>query len=213
MIDYYLFCNSSTLVNKHPDWSPIVNEPVYTTGDVAKFTGVNFRTVIRWIERGELEGYKLPGRGDHRVTKSSVLAFMAQHHIPVPVELLGQERKALVVDDDMLMAKAICRVLKRDGWEVKIANDGFEAGMELAGFKPSLLILDLKMPSMDGYAVLALTRSTPGFENLKILVISGQSKQDLDLAIKKGADEVLEKPFENERLLNIVDSWFSKKQL
>jgi excisionase family DNA binding protein len=187
-----------------------VNEPVYTTGEVAKFTGVNFRTVIRWIERGELEGYKLPGRGDHRVTKSSILAFMQQHHIPLPSELSGLGRKALVVDDDLPMANAIARVLKRDGWEVKIANDGFEAGMELAGFKPSLLILDLKMPSMDGYTVLALTRSTPGFEKLKILVISALSKLDLDKAIKKGADEVLEKPFENERLLAIVGNWFTK---
>lgn len=188
-----------------------MTEPVYTTGEVAKFTGVNFRTVIRWIERGELEGYKLPGRGDHRVTKSSILAFMQQHSIPVPSELSEQERKALVVDDDLLMAKAIARVLKRDDWEVRIANDGFEAGMELAGFKPSLLILDLKMPSMDGYAVLALTRSTPGYEGLKILVVSAQDKLDLEMAVKKGADEVLSKPFENERLLSIVDNWFSRK--
>lgn len=187
-----------------------MSEPVYTTGEVAKFTGVNFRTVIRWIERGELDGYKLPGRGDHRVTKSSVLAFMALHQIPVPSELSGTQRRALVVDDDVPMASAIARVLKRDGWEVKIANDGFEAGMILSAFQPSLLTLDLRMPSMDGFTVLALTRSTPGFEKLRILVISAQGKKDLDMAIKKGADEVLAKPFENEHLLTIVDNWFTK---
>jgi len=186
-----------------------VNEPVYTTGEVAKFTGVNFRTVIRWIDRGELEGYKLPGRGDHRVTKSSLLTFMNLHHMPIPEELLVTERKALVVDDDAPMARAIARVLKRDGWEVKTSNDGFQAGMELANFRPGLLILDLKMPSMDGFTVLSLTRSTPGFEHLKILVVSAQGEDGLNEALTKGADEVLAKPFENEHLLAIVEKWFA----
>ena len=50
---------------KSSQWCAVVSEPVYTTGEIAKFVGVNFRTVIRWIERGQLDGYKLPGRGDH----------------------------------------------------------------------------------------------------------------------------------------------------
>lgn len=184
-----------------------MNEPVYTTGDVAKFTGVNFRTVIRWIERGELSGYKLPGRGDHRVMKSSLLRFMKVNGMPIPIELLGTARKALVVDDDKPMANAIARVLKRAGWEVMTANDGFEAGMQLVSFQPSLLTLDLRMPSMDGFTVLALTRANPDFEHLKILVISAQGKSDLDRALASGANAVLAKPFENEELINAVERY------
>lgn len=185
-----------------------VTEPVYTTGDVAKFTGVNFRTVIRWIERGELSGYKLPGRGDHRIMKSSLIRFMQLNQMPIPIELSDVERKALVVDDDPPMANAIARVLKRAGWEVKTVHDGFEAGMELVGFKPSLMTLDLRMPSMDGLTVLALTRSKPDFNNMKILVISAQPDSDLKMALEKGADGVLPKPFENEQLLQCVNNWF-----
>jgi excisionase family DNA binding protein len=188
-----------------------MSELIYTTGDVAKFTGVNFRTVIRWIERGELSGYKLPGRGDHRVMKSSLVRFMRNNGMPIPLELSGMERKALVVDDDVPMANAIARVLKREGWQVEVANDGFEAGMLLVGFQPSLLTLDLRMPSMDGLTVLALTRANPELEDLKILVISAQGRSDLNKALAGGANQVLAKPFDNQERLSIVEGWFGSQ--
>lgn len=188
-----------------------MTEPVYTTGEVAKFVGVNFRTVIRWIERGELEGYKLPGRGDHRVTKTNLLAFMAKNSIPLPEEFQKQAYRALVVDDDAPMAKAIARVLKRAGWKVKVAHDGFEAGMELGQFQPTLMTLDLKMPYMDGFKVLQLTREKFALSQLKILVVSAQGEEDLEKAMEQGATGTLAKPFENDQLLNIVNSWFPKQ--
>lgn len=180
-------------------------ESVYTTGEVAKFTGVNFRTVIRWIERGELSGYKLPGRGDHRVQHSALLAFMAKNGIPVPAELQQVSQKALIVDDDVAMASAIARVFKRMGWQVEQAHDGFEAGMLLASFEPNIMTLDLKMPFMNGFNVLAVSRQKFKHQNLKILVISAQGQRELDKALAKGADAILEKPFENETLKQLIN--------
>lgn len=188
-----------------------MTEKVFSTGDVAKYVGVNFRTVIRWIERGELDGYKLPGRGDHRVTLSSLLAFMNKHQMPIPEELLPIQKKVLVVEDDEPMAKAIARVFKRNGWQVEFAHDGFEAGMALASFNPSLMTLDLKMPYMNGFKVLQLTREKLALKNLKILVISAQPDGDLQMALESGADGVLAKPFENDELLDQVALWFPEK--
>jgi excisionase family DNA binding protein len=45
----------------------VTDKQALTTGEAAKYCGVNFRTVIRWIERGHLDAYKLPGRGDNRI--------------------------------------------------------------------------------------------------------------------------------------------------
>ena len=179
-------------------------ESIYTTGDVAKFTGVNFRTVIRWIERGELEGYKLPGRGDHRVRHSDLLAFMLKNAIPLPEQWLSQTKKALIVDDDVAMAQAIARVFKRQHWDVQVAHDGFEAGLILGEFKPNVMTLDLKMPYMDGFNVLSLTREKFEEQGLVIIVISAQSKAELKKALAMGADFILEKPFENEQLKSII---------
>ncbi|MDO6805884.1 helix-turn-helix domain-containing protein, partial [Wenyingzhuangia sp. 1_MG-2023] len=55
---------------------------VLTTGEVAKYCGVNFRTVIRWIERGHLEAYKLPGRGDNRVPVAGFVRFLQSNEMP-----------------------------------------------------------------------------------------------------------------------------------
>ncbi len=195
----------------------VETEAVYTTGEVARFTGVNFRTVIRWIERGEMEGYKLPGRGDHRVTQSALKNFMLQHQIPIPQDLEtphenNASRLALVVDDDEQMAKAIARVLRRDGWETSIALDGFEAGLIMVEKNPLLMTLDLKMPRLDGARVLELTREKYDSVSLKILLISGQDKADVSPEILSSADGYLSKPFENEVLLSTVQSFFPSFQ-
>lgn len=58
-----------------------------TTGEVAKYCGVNFRTVIRWIEKGYMKAYKLPGRGDNRVPIDSLIDFLKQNNMPIPAEL------------------------------------------------------------------------------------------------------------------------------
>lgn len=181
-----------------------MSDKVFTTGDVAKLTGVNFRTVIRWIERGELDGYKLPGRGDHRVTKQTLLSFMKKHCMPIPVELEENEqaRVVLVVDDEPAMANAIARIFKRDDWQVHIAVDGFQAGALLMQHKPQLMTLDLRMPGMDGFSVLDFTRQNFQKDELKIIVVSAQPEQDMIMALKNGADATFEKPFENQQLLD-----------
>ena len=58
-----------------------------TTGEVAHYCGVNFRTVLRWIKRGYLNAYQLPGRGDHRIPVDGFLLFLEKHKIPVPEDL------------------------------------------------------------------------------------------------------------------------------
>lgn len=180
-------------------------EKIYTSGEVAKYTGVNFRTVIRWIERGDLDGYKLPGRGDHRVRHSDLVQFMNKNEIPLPSEWCLVQKKALVVDDDVQMAQAIARIFKRLGWEVKLAHDGFEAGVLLAEFKPTIMTLDLKMPHMDGNKVLISTREKFSKHELNIIVISAQDRADLEHALSLGADSVLEKPFDNEQLKSLIN--------
>lgn len=58
-----------------------------TTGEIAEYCDVNSRTVIRWIQRGHLRAYQLPGRGDNRVAVEDFLRFLKRHRMPVPEEL------------------------------------------------------------------------------------------------------------------------------
>lgn len=175
-----------------------------TTTEAARMCGVSFRTVIRWVERGELQAYRLPGRGDYRVPASELRRFMRTHGVPEPDEMPGLPKRILVVDDEPAMARAIKRVLTREGFETAIASDGFLAGSMLYTFKPQLMTLDIRMPGIDGFGVLRFLREHPPPFPLRVLVVSGDSEDRLRQALDQGAQGVLAKPFANEELLDAV---------
>ncbi len=175
-----------------------------TTGEVAAFCDVNFRTVIRWIERGLLNAYKLPGRGDHRIPVDELISFMTEHGIPLPDSLLDNGKKIFVVDDEPAMTAAIARVLKRADYEVKTANDGFSAGAIIQSFKPALMTVDLNMPGVNGFDVINYVKSDANLHETRVLVISAEPIQRIRETVRHGADGYLSKPFENEELLQEV---------
>lgn len=199
---------------------------VLTTGEAAKYCNVNFRTVIRWIERGHLKAYKLPGRGDNRIQVEDFIGFLEQSGMPVPNELRGDlnvqgdatsqdaehsgslpnkgTNDILIVDDERAMAAAIERVLIRQGYQTHIACDGFQAGIFLNQFKPALITLDLQMPSLDGFAVLDFIQRQK--IEVKVLVISGMTEPMLLKSLAHGANDYLAKPYDNAVLLEKVAS-------
>ncbi len=186
-----------------------------TTGGVAKLCGVNQRTVIRWIERSQLKSYKLPGRGDNRIRPEDLLSFLKSHDMPIPDILRpvtpAANRRVLVIDDELLMTKAITRALRQAEFETASACSGFEAGALLYSYKPAVMTLDLQMPGLDGFDVLKFVRNTEQLKAQKIIVISALPKKELDKALAMGADAVLEKPIDFEALIDVV-TFFAEKE-
>lgn len=180
----------------------------FTTGEVAKLCDVNFRTVIRWAERGLLPAYRLPGRGDYRIKTGDLRAFLIEHSMPLPARL-NPQKVALIVDDEPAMGAAIARALHRAGFETQVATGGFQAGLLLQTLKPQLMTLDLHMPGIDGFAVLELLRSTPLDPAPKVLIVSGDAARSAE-ALARGADGVVTKPFTQEELLTAIDTIFSR---
>lgn len=180
-------------------------QEVLTTGEAAQLCGVNFRTVLRWIDRGLLQAYKLPGRGDRRITRAALRGFMAEHGIPERAGTPPLPRRVLIADDEPAMARAIERVLRGAGFETTIAANGFEAGALLPTYQPGVLTLDLRMPGMDGLAVLRFLRQTTLPAPFRILVISADTEDRLRQAEALGAHGVLRKPFENADLVAAVE--------
>lgn len=180
-------------------------DDVLSTGEVAKLCAVNFRTVIRWAEKGLLPSYRLPGRGDYRVKVADLRQFLLSNQMPVPAAIAPLQRKALVIDDEPAMAAAIERCLKRAGFEVATATSGFAAGLMVPQFGPSLITLDLRMPALDGFAVLELLAHTRLPVKPKVLVISADSEARLAESLQRGADMAIAKPFTNEQLLEAIN--------
>jgi excisionase family DNA binding protein len=185
---------------------------VLTSSEAARLCGVSFRTVIRWIERGHLQAYRLPGRGDYRVPVAELHRFMQANAIPEPPELHREmPRRVLIVEDEPHMVRAMERVLKGAGFATASAGDGFAAGVLLHAYQPGLLTLDLRMPGVDGLAVLQTLRENPLPFACKVLVVSGEAPARLQETLALGADGVLAKPFTSEELLTAVARLYGEK--
>ena len=112
--------------------------------------------------------------------------------------------RVLIVDDDKEMVNAITRLISlSNDFEIRTACDGFMAMMKFKEWHPNVIILDIRMPGLDGYELCRRIRSEAGSRPVKIFAISGLIS---DLEATKlpaiGIDDYLPKPFENSVLMS-----------
>ena len=181
-----------------------------TTYEAAEHCQVTPRTVIQWINEGKLKAYRTPGNHS-RVQIEDFINFLKQYNMPIPTELTfgnGDRKRILIVDDDKSMVDSIQRLLKRENkYDLEVAYDGFEAGQKFITHKPDLVILDIRMPRVDGYKLCPAMRNNPDNKNVKILIISGLIEaKDRNRIIKLGADDYLEKPFKSHILKEKIEA-------
>ena len=112
--------------------------------------------------------------------------------------------RLLIVEDDEGLRETLAEVLVDDGHEVRMASDGEAALEAVRDWEPEVIVLDLMMPKMDGYAFRALQRNLPGGSPAKVLILS--AARDVEAAAAElGADGWLVKPFRLDDILSAVD--------
>jgi DNA-binding response OmpR family regulator len=113
----------------------------------------------------------------------------------------------LVVEDDEQLSEALARMLERGGYFAIQADDGEAAVASLKLVQISLLVVDIKLPGIDGYAVIEKCKAfRPG---VPILAISGLEEEALAKALRVGANAALAKPFHEAELLRAVQKLIS----
>ena len=116
--------------------------------------------------------------------------------------VLQDATRILFVDDDPIMREFAVVHLSTDRAEVILAKDGIEALQDIATGAPDVVLLDLEMPRMDGFEVLAKLRSEPATRDLPVIVVTGREDiAAIDRAFEAGATSFLVKPI-NWRLLS-----------
>lgn len=181
---------------------------ILTTGEIAKYCGVNFRTVIRWIERGRLKAYQLPGRGDNRVSVEDFLEFLRVNNMPVPDDFSQKDRRVLIVESDPHVARQFEGTLQQSGFQTSVASDGFQAGSLLGTFRPSVMLLDLKIPGLSAKDVVNFVRKAGGSERVKVVLVAPDTPaigSEVENVRSSGADDVLRRPFSSEELVAKVN--------
>lgn len=183
--------------------SAVTTKTVFTTGEAAKICKVSQQTIIRCFDNGTLKGFRVPGSRFRRIPRDHLFAFMKDNGIPTDA-LESGKKKLLVVDDDEDLVELIVEAFSRDGrFDIRTANNGFDAGMKVNEFRPDLVILDVMLPDINGREVCQRVRGDSSLDSVKIICISGMIEQDRVDALKaSGANDFMQKPFAIEDLLN-----------
>jgi len=190
----------------------------FTTSEVARYCAVTNDGVLKWIKSGKLRAFSTPG-GHYRVALEDFRAFLEKFDIPIDEAFFRgaqKSRSVLVVDDEQDIREIVRRVLAEVDPALKIdeAVDGYEAGIKIGSQRPDLVVMDVRMPRVDGLSLCRSIRQNPETRGIKIIAITAFPEQDIIRRMyDAGADLCLIKPLQLEhfrlevlRLLNEAGS-------
>ena len=188
---------------------------VFTTFEAAKLCHVSPLSIINWVNAGRLPAFRTPG-GHRRIRREDLVKFMKENGIPLAEELsAGSGRsRVLVVDDDPAIRDILSQHLgaREEPFEVMTASDGFEAGRLVATFKPDVVLLDLRMPGMDGFQVCRTIKADPETSGTIVIAMTGFHTPETEARIKEcGAVDCFAKPVEASVLAENIDLQMEKK--
>ncbi|SNY91123.1 Response regulator receiver domain-containing protein [Cohaesibacter sp. ES.047] len=116
-------------------------------------------------------------------------------------------KSILVVDDEASIAFALEHLMKAEGYDVTVANDGEKALDAAAAHHPDLILLDVCLPGRDGYDVCQTLRSEPKMHDVKIVMMSARSRDiEIEKGLAVGADAYLSKPFSMFSIVQTVET-------
>jgi len=180
-----------------------------STGEVARYCGVSSGAVWKWVKKGRLRAYRAPG-GQYLIERGAFKAFLRENDMPVdPTFFARSVKRVLIIDDEPTVVEVVVRAVQQlgEGIEIATASDGFEAGLQIATFRPDLLVLDLMMPQIDGFEVCRVVRRNAATAHIKILIITAYGiHENIEKALQSGADDFMHKPLNIPSLVAKVNS-------
>jgi excisionase family DNA binding protein len=187
---------------------------VFTTFEAAKLCHVSPLSIINWVNAGRLPAFRTPG-GHRRIRREDLVRFMRDNGMPIPEDLReGSGRpRVLVVDDDASIREVLSEHLagRSNPYEVMTAADGFEAGRLVATFHPDVVLLDIRMPGMDGFQVCRTIKADPETSGTAVIAMTGYHTAEAEARILEcGAVRYLVKPIELSALASEIDRLFAQ---
>jgi len=183
------------------------NAKFLKTNEAAKYLGVSRSSLTNWIRQGLLSGGVTPG-GHYRFTLEELDDFARKRGL-VPSSAVPAERETvriLIVDDDEAFREFVSDALSVfAGYELREASDGMKGAMLIGSWKPDLIILDIRMPNMNGEELLSLIRENPETADANVLIASAHLSPELSAELeKREPDAILEKPIHLAKLVATV---------
>ena len=125
----------------------------------------------------------------------------------------GRGASVLLVEDEDQLRRVMKDLLQREGYRVAEARDGIQALDEVDRFAPDVIILDLNLPGIDGYSVLAQLRSRPATRDIPIMVLTAKGDEDNEVRVfELGADDFVTKPFRARSLTARIEAVLGRRR-
>jgi CheY-like chemotaxis protein len=125
----------------------------------------------------------------------------------------GQGAGVLLVEDEEQLRRVMKDLLQREGYRVAEARDGIQALDEVDRFAPDVIILDLNLPGLDGYGVLAQLRSRPATREIPVMVLTAKGDEDNEVRVfELGADDFVTKPFRARSLTARIEAVLGRRR-
>lgn len=170
-------------------------DQILNAQEAAEFLGAHIETIRRLARRGGIPAFKV-GK-DWRFSKKDLREWVTNQGMH------RMQNSVLVVDDEVSIAKLIRRIIGPLGYRVVAARDGQEGLREVAVQKIDLVLLDLKMPGMNGAEFIQRFRARQ--ENTPVVIVTGYPESELmRQAMQFGPLMLLQKPIDQESLISTV---------
>ncbi|KKL65895.1 hypothetical protein LCGC14_2150410 [marine sediment metagenome] len=143
------------------------------------------------------------------MTAKDLVVFLKDHKMPIPPQLEDRPVRIVVVDDEPAITEMIARAIlaKHPEYEVHQAHDGFRAGSMVATLRPDAVILDLRMPGMDGFEVCRMIKAQDNTRQATVIAVTAYQSEESDRRIREcGAKTCLAKPLDLAELVGEVDA-------
>lgn len=183
-----------------------------TTREAAERLGVTVNALKAWIREERLPALRTPG-GHHRISESDLTEFQKRLLDSSRPASASRPRILVVDDDDALLAtlRDTLREIIPDS-VVQTATDGYEALVQVGAFRPDVLVLDIRMPRLDGFEVCRRLKRRRDTGLIRILAVTAHSEGEVrNRILEAGADDFLEKPFAIERFRSRVMTLLDKE--
>lgn len=166
------------------------------TSEAADYLDVSRSSITNWVRQEVMEAASTPG-GHYLFSQEQLDNFANERGMSIP-ELVKTEAnfRILAIDDDQEFREFVSEALEvYSGYELKEAEDGMQGALLVGTWRPDLVIVDLRMPNMNGVEFCRLLKKDKSTEQVKIIIASAYLSPEVKEEITSlGVDAILEKP-------------------
>lgn len=178
--------------------------------EAARLLQVSPSTMQRWIDAGFLAAHRTAG-GHRRMVLAELVRFARERGLPLSGDLENSAPLVLLVDDDpdVLAAFSARIAALRGDLRVLTADSGFVAGFLVSRSQPQLVLLDIRMPGIDGIEVCRIIKGDPSTAGIRVVgVTASRDRREVEALLAAGAAEVRRKPLAESDFRSILEDAF-----